>query len=55
MRQDGLESEGEFSAKNIAFKVLRRNGQLAKLINDRQAAKTAALSTPEDRGNGQRN
>ena len=31
MRQAGLETGGEFSVENLAFKVLRRNGYLQKL------------------------
>ena len=31
MRKCGLTDGGEFSAENLAFKVLRRNGYLAKL------------------------
>jgi hypothetical protein len=31
MRQCGLETGGEFSIENLAFKVLRRNGYIAKL------------------------
>ena len=34
MRQAGLDSsQGIYSVKNIAFKVLRRNGYLEKLSN----------------------
>ena len=36
MRQSGLESGGEFSPENIAFKLLRRNeimGQIGDLLN----------------------
>jgi len=33
MRQSGLDREGEFSVENLAFKALRRNGQIEKLIN----------------------
>ena len=34
MRQAGLDSErGVYSVKNIAFKVLRRNGYLERLSN----------------------
>ena len=31
MRKAGLESEGEYSIENLAFKVLRRKGLLGKL------------------------
>ena len=31
MRKSGLESEGEYSVENLAFKVLRRKGLLGKL------------------------
>ena len=30
-RRSGLESDGEFSYENLAFKFLRRNGYLKKL------------------------
>lgn len=35
MRQSGLEKNGEFSVENLAFKVLRRNGYLEKLSEER--------------------
>ena len=38
MRQAGLDRAGEYSAENLAFKVLRRNGYLSRL----SALKTAA-------------
>lgn len=33
MRQTGLEKEGEFSAENITFKLLRNQGDMEDLIN----------------------
>jgi hypothetical protein len=33
MRQNGLESGGEFSIENLTFKYLRRNGYISKLLN----------------------
>ena len=44
-RQSGLEREGAYSAENIAFKVLRRNGSLAKLsaLKDRAYDKKMAI------------
>ena len=35
-RKCGLEHGGEFSPENLAFKVLRRNGYLGKLVDIRQ-------------------
>tara|TARA_R110000824_G_scaffold12517_1_gene55035 strand:- start:1988 stop:2938 length:951 start_codon:yes stop_codon:yes gene_type:complete len=49
MRQAGLESsEREFSAENIAFKILRRDGTLAKLSNMKFTAYDSLMSMPED-------
>ena len=36
MRKAGLEDKGEFSTENLAFKVLRRAGYLAKMDNFRR-------------------
>ena len=33
MRQSGLDAEGEFSAENLAFKMLRNLGDMEKLMN----------------------
>lgn len=32
-RQSGLDGDGEFSYENLAFKLLRRNGYIEKLLN----------------------
>jgi predicted nucleotidyltransferase len=37
MRQCGLDEGGEFSTENLAFKVLRRNGYLEKLSEERRS------------------
>jgi hypothetical protein len=44
MRKAGLEKEGEFSAENITFKILRRNGYLKKLFDLKKRAVTKDLS-----------
>tara|TARA_Y100000034_G_C6855265_1_gene388584 strand:+ start:399 stop:1184 length:786 start_codon:yes stop_codon:yes gene_type:complete len=45
MRQSGLESEdGQYSAKNVAFKVLRRNGYLEKLSDIKTQAYDSLMS-----------
>ena len=44
MRQSGLESGGEFSIENLAFKALRRNGSIGKLMDEMQARKDQELS-----------
>jgi hypothetical protein len=33
MRQSGLDAEGEFSAENLAFKMLRNLGDMEALVN----------------------
>jgi hypothetical protein len=38
MRQSGLESGGEFSAENMVFKVLRRNGMMGRLEDIKNVA-----------------
>lgn len=47
MRKQGLEREGEFSPENLAFKILRNNGTIQKLINARQAVRDRELSLAE--------
>ena len=32
-RQNGLDKGGEFSYENLAFKLLRRNGYIGKLLD----------------------
>ena len=44
MRKSGLESEGEYSTENIAFKILRRNGYLEKLVNMKNDMLTKELT-----------
>ena len=47
MRQAGLEQHGEFSSDNLAFKLLRNNGYIKRLIDARNAARDAELSLAE--------
>jgi hypothetical protein len=47
MRQTGLEKEGEFGSDNLAFKLLRNNGYIKRLIDARNAARDAELSLAE--------
>ena len=47
MRKCGLEKGGEFSVENLAFKVLRRNGYLAKLSDLKTKAYDSLLSLEE--------
>ena len=47
MRQTGLEQQGEFGADNLAFKLLRNNGYIKRLIDARNAARDAELSLAE--------
>ena len=47
MRQTGLEQEGEFGSDNLAFKLLRNNGYIKRLIDARNAARDAELSLAE--------
>ena len=47
MRQSGLEQQGEYSSDNLAFKVLRNQGYIKKLIDARNAARDAELSLQE--------
>jgi hypothetical protein len=47
MRQTGLEQQGEFGSDNLAFKLLRNNGYIKRLIDARNAARDAELSLAE--------
>jgi len=47
-RKAGLETGGEYSIENLAFKVLRRNGYLEKLSNLQDLAYDAMLSLQEE-------
>lgn len=47
MRQSGLDKEGEYSSENLAFKILRNNGYLEKLINLKNKYLTNLLSLNE--------
>ena len=47
MRRTGLEKEGEFGSDNLAFKLLRNNGYIKRLIDARNAARDAELSLAE--------
>lgn len=44
MRQDGLESSGEFSNGNLVFKVLRNNGYI-KMLHDKYTSSVDACYT----------
>lgn len=44
MRQEGLESKGEFSKENLIFKVLRRTGYIEKLYDLQTKAYDKAFS-----------
>ena len=46
-RQAGLESAGEYSVENLAFKTLRNNGYLGKLTNLKRDAYDAMMSLDE--------
>lgn len=46
MRQCGLDKGGEFSTENLAFKILRRNGYLEKLSEERRRRLDQELSMP---------
>jgi hypothetical protein len=48
MRQSGLEKKGEFSIENLAFKVLRNNGYLEKLVDMKNDYLTKELSLNEN-------
>jgi hypothetical protein len=47
MRKTGLDKHGEFGPENIAFKMLRSQGQIEKLINARNSARDRQLSLDE--------
>lgn len=47
MRQAGLESAGEFSVENLAFKYLRNNGHLDRLSRLRRSAYDSQLSVTQ--------
>jgi hypothetical protein len=47
MRQSGLEQQGEFGADNLAFKMLRNNGYIKRLVDARNAARDVELSLAE--------
>jgi hypothetical protein len=47
MRQNGLDKYGELGADNLAFKLLRNNGYIKKLVDARNAARDLELSLDE--------
>ena len=47
MRQSGLEKTGEFGPENLAYKMLRTQGLIQKLVDARQSAKSDELSIDE--------
>jgi hypothetical protein len=47
MRQNGLDKYGELGADNLAFKLLRNNGYIKKLVDARNAARDRELSLDE--------
>ena len=47
MRQAGLDKHGELGPENLAYKMLRHNGQIEKLYQARSAAKDRKLSLRE--------
>ena len=47
MRQSGLQQQGEFGADNLAFKLLRNNGYIKRLVDARDAARDLELSLAE--------
>jgi cell fate (sporulation/competence/biofilm development) regulator YlbF (YheA/YmcA/DUF963 family) len=47
MRQSGLDTGGEYSVENLAFKILRNNGYLEKLISMKNDYLTKELSLNE--------
>ena len=47
MRQTGLDQHGEFGPENLAFKMLRNQGAIERLVNARTAAKDRELSLRE--------
>jgi hypothetical protein len=48
-RQAGLDAHGEFGPENLAFKILRTQGLIQKLIDARNSAKDQLLSLDERR------
>ena len=51
MRQSGLDKDGEYSAENLAFKVLRNTGYLDKLSDIKTDAMDSILSLKEHEHN----
>ena len=47
IRQAGLDKHGELGSENLAYKMLRHNGQIEKLYQARSAAKDRKLSLRE--------
>ena len=47
LRRAGLESEGEYSVENLAFKTLRNTGYLRKLSDLKREAYDAMMSIEE--------
>jgi len=47
MRQSGLEQHGEFGAENLAFKILRSQGDIDKLYKAKTRARSQELSLRE--------
>jgi hypothetical protein len=47
VRQNGLDKYGELGADNLAFKLLRNNGYIKKLVDARNAARDLELSLDE--------
>ena len=43
-RKSGLETAGEFSVENLAFKVLRRSGSIGDLIDIKHRSYDAMMS-----------
>lgn len=54
MRQSGLEQQGEFGSDNLAFKLLRNNGYIKRLVDARNAARDLELSLDEAKKKKQR-
>ena len=49
MRQCGLDSVGEFSVENMAFKALRRNGTLERLSDIKTLAYDKSITLENKR------
>jgi hypothetical protein len=49
LRKSGLENGGEFSVENLAFKVLRRTGRIADIIDVKNTAYDKSLSVDGER------